>query len=271
MQIQNISIQNYLLVWGIFLISLFSFLNPTATSNLDIITATVTWVFNICLPLVILTTLQVQLQNINLFNQVNSWLKIVLVALFATLVFTPLAISFDQFFDEREYSRINSNEFWLEYLAEFTAILFPLTLCWLIINAPFLLRLNFNPLNEIIPKPDSNKSAAILAKNTSSFIAKISKRIGTDIIYMKSELHYTKVVSATGKELILYNFSEAMQEIERLVEGVQIHRSYWVAKEYIFKVTNQELILLSGEKIPVSRRKMAEVKKYFSRLSKNHK
>jgi len=265
MQIQNISIQNYLVVWSIFLIGLFSLLNPAATSSLGIVEATFTWFFNICIPLIILTTLQVQLQKFNLFNRVNPWVKIVWVALATTLLFTPLAIWFDQLFEERETLRIYSNEFWRDYLSEFTAILFPLTLCWLIINAPFLLRLNFNPTNEIAPEPDLDKSDAKLPENNNSFLAKVSSKIGIDIIYMKSELHYTKVVSTTGKELILYNFSEAMQEVERLVVGVQIHRSYWVAKKYISKIINQELILLNGEKIPVSRRKLKELKKFIAK------
>ena len=264
MQIQNISIRNYLVVWGLFLVGLFSVLNPAATNTLGVIEATLTWTFNICVPLFMLATLQIHFQKITLFNRANPWIKIFWVSLATTFLFTPLAIGFDALFGLDAAALNTPYDFWITYLKEFKAIFLPLTLCWFIINAPFLLNLNFNSLSEntLNAAPLSNlKDHAEFQK---SIFAKIPQSIGNDVVYMTSELHYTKIITAHGKVLVLYNFSDAISDVERSIEGIQIHRCYWVAKKHILKVKQQELVLLNGEKLPISRRKISKLKKILT-------
>lgn len=261
MQIQNISLRNYLVAWSFFWVGLFGVLNPAATNDLNFIEAMLTWVFNICVPLIMLTVLQIHFQKLTLFNKINPWIKIFWVCLVTTFVFTPFAIVFDMLLVNDRPDFIFPDNFWNLFIKEFKAIFFPLTLCWFIMNAPFLLNLNFNSLSE--DNVDLNQFSK-LKKNLEfqkSILSRIPIHMGNDIIYIASELHYTRVITTKGKVLILYNFSDAISDIEHSIDGVQIHRSYWVAKKHILKLINQELILSNGERLPVSRRKIANLKK----------
>jgi len=77
-----------------------------------------------------------------------------------------------------------------------------------------------------------------------------------DVLCLKAEDHYLRIYSSAGEALVLFRFSDAITPLSNTL-GLQVHRSYWVAKAAITKSTykNQRhyLVLVNGQSIPVSR------------------
>jgi LytTr DNA-binding domain len=80
---------------------------------------------------------------------------------------------------------------------------------------------------------------------------------------VSSEDHYLRVHTNLGEELILMRLADAVRELDG-GGGLQVHRSWWVAKAAVRDVKRQggkvSLVLPSGKEVPVSRSFMAEAK-----------
>jgi len=76
-----------------------------------------------------------------------------------------------------------------------------------------------------------------------------------DILAIKAEQHYVKVITPEKNYMVLYRFSDAVNEISNQ-PGQQVHRSFWVGRDAIktvhAKAKDFYLLLENGEKIPVS-------------------
>ena len=87
---------------------------------------------------------------------------------------------------------------------------------------------------------------------------------------LKSELHYLQVVTDSGSALILYNLSDAVAQMPPAL-GMTVHRSYWVAFDAIEAFNRRgrqgELRLVNGERVPVSRNRLAEVEQALAAAS----
>ena len=80
---------------------------------------------------------------------------------------------------------------------------------------------------------------------------------------ISSEDHYLRVHTSNGEELILMRLSDAVHDLKD-VDGLQTHRSWWVATQAISEVKREngrvELILKTGVSAPVSRTYQGAVK-----------
>jgi len=76
-----------------------------------------------------------------------------------------------------------------------------------------------------------------------------------DVIAVKAEQHYIKVVTAGKTYMVLHRFGDALHELEGS-EGLQVHRSWWVRKNAILRVRQNarkmNLVMESGAEVPVS-------------------
>ncbi|WP_337658750.1 LytTR family DNA-binding domain-containing protein [Sphingorhabdus sp. Alg231-15] len=83
------------------------------------------------------------------------------------------------------------------------------------------------------------------------------------IIALGVEDHYVRVHSAERAEMLLMRLSDAIGEMEPL-EGMQIHRSWWVARDAITGTKregrNLRLTLFGGLEVPVSRAYVTKLK-----------
>mgnify|MGYP000737107345 CR=1 FL=1 len=77
-----------------------------------------------------------------------------------------------------------------------------------------------------------------------------------DIYAVSAEDHYLRIHTSAGEELILMRLTDAIRELDG-VEGLQTHRSWWVAKDGLADAlrANGKLVLKlkSGAEAPVSR------------------
>lgn len=73
--------------------------------------------------------------------------------------------------------------------------------------------------------------------------------------------HYVEAVTDRGAILIHMRFSDALAELAGY-PGAQVHRSYWVAKSAVARVTRQGRKLVietrAGRRLPVSKSHEAE-------------
>ncbi len=84
-----------------------------------------------------------------------------------------------------------------------------------------------------------------------------------ELLALIVEDHYVDIVTSRGKTLVLMRLADAIREAEP-VEGLQIHRSHWVARSAVTRAVRVEgkllLELSNGLRLPVSRSALAEVK-----------
>lgn len=80
--------------------------------------------------------------------------------------------------------------------------------------------------------------------------------------YLKAEGNYVDVIGATSHQLLAYRFSRAVEEFGLI--GIQVHRSYWVARDAVCHVArsgkNTVVVLKSGRTVPVSNRYLLAVR-----------
>lgn len=79
---------------------------------------------------------------------------------------------------------------------------------------------------------------------------------GAEVWAVESEDHYLRLHTSKGQDLILMRLADAVVELEG-VEGAQVHRSWWVAREAIAEARRGDgratLTLKDGSEVPVSR------------------
>lgn len=82
------------------------------------------------------------------------------------------------------------------------------------------------------------------------------KIMGGTIWALEAEDHYLRVRTSKGSDLILMRLADAIPELDGL-EGAQVHRSWWVARDGVAEVRRDgprvTLLLKDGAEAPVSR------------------
>lgn len=83
-----------------------------------------------------------------------------------------------------------------------------------------------------------------------------AKLRGAEVYAVQAEDHYLRLHTSKGQDLILMRLADAVAELEGL-EGAQVHRSWWVAKDAIAEAERGNgratLTLTNGAVAPVSR------------------
>lgn len=79
---------------------------------------------------------------------------------------------------------------------------------------------------------------------------------GAEVWAVEAEDHYLRLHTSKGQDLILLRLADAVAELEG-IEGAQVHRSWWVARDAITDAKRADgratLTLKDGAEVPVSR------------------
>lgn len=79
---------------------------------------------------------------------------------------------------------------------------------------------------------------------------------GAEVWAVEAEDHYLRLHTSQGQDLILLRLADAVAELDGL-EGMQVHRSWWVARDAIADAKRGDgravLTLKDGSEVPVSR------------------
>jgi hypothetical protein len=106
------------------------------------------------------------------------------------------------------------------------------------------------PASTLTPGPMAGQAGA-------PFMDRLPVRLRTAELWaVQSEDHYLRVHTSAGQEMILMRLADALKELAA-VEGLQTHRSWWVAKQGLADISKGSgklvLTLKSGIEAPVSR------------------
>lgn len=98
-------------------------------------------------------------------------------------------------------------------------------------------------------EPDATPEAALLTR--------LPAHSRAELLHLRMQDHYVEVHTAAGSELLLLRFRDALREVES-VNGLQVHRSHWVARNAVAGVERRRggrvvLRLVNGTRVPVSR------------------
>ena len=87
------------------------------------------------------------------------------------------------------------------------------------------------------------------------FLRRIPRKIAGNLLCLRTEDHYLRIHTAAGNDLILFRLKDAVAELAG-AKGMQVHRSYWVARDAVELVEKSgrktTLILKNGLRVPVS-------------------
>jgi len=116
-----------------------------------------------------------------------------------------------------------------------------------------------------VPATASDPVAAPVsaASPSNPLLDQLPAELGSEIIALEMEDHYVRVHTMLGSALVLMRLRDAMALIAD-VEGMQVHRSWWVARAAVEDVLrdgrNIRLKLARGIEAPVARAKIADLR-----------
>lgn len=94
-------------------------------------------------------------------------------------------------------------------------------------------------------------------------LRRLPSRLGYDLLCLSMEDHYVRLHTVRGSALVLMSLSQALEEVGGL-EGLQVHRSWWVARRAVEGVIedgrNLRIRLKGGIEAPVSRASVARLR-----------
>ncbi|MBS0472233.1 MAG: LytTR family transcriptional regulator DNA-binding domain-containing protein [Proteobacteria bacterium] len=105
-------------------------------------------------------------------------------------------------------------------------------------------------------QPVETHAASPSAARPAIFARFPAKLRGAALHAVQAEDHYIRLHTSAGSDLMLLRFSDAMAELDG-IEGAQIHRSWWVARDAVAGASREDgrlvLVLPGNLRAPVSR------------------
>lgn len=101
------------------------------------------------------------------------------------------------------------------------------------------------------------KAASVEGPAPVRFLDRLPPKLrGAQLWAVEAEDHYLRLHTSKGQGMILLRLADAVSELEGL-EGVQVHRSWWVARDAVTDIKRGDgratLTLKDGAQVPVSR------------------
>jgi len=107
-----------------------------------------------------------------------------------------------------------------------------------------------------VPGAASLAGESDVTKPAAALLARLPAPKRGELHHLRMQDHYIEVHTDKGMEMVLLRFRDALQEVEG-VEGMQVHRSHWVARAALDGVERRDgrvtLRLVNGARVPVSR------------------
>ena len=228
---------------------------PTALSFVQ-------WQLQTVLPMALLIASHVLLSNLSWFVGLNAWWALSISGFVGATLFAPLALLIDLWLESTQ-----SDDLLGELAEEWMSVVPPVAICWLALNAPWVLgfRLEKHDHPDLARQSEERSPAPPDRDNgpePAGFMAMLPPEIQGRLILLKSELHYLRVVTENGSSLILYNLADAIAQLPA-DSGLSVHRSYWIAFDAVGSLTRRGrqglLRLCDGSEVPVSRSRLASV------------
>ncbi len=106
------------------------------------------------------------------------------------------------------------------------------------------------------PDAPQQPTHAVPLRQHPALVERLKPENRGSLLHVSVQDHYVIVQTSRGREMILMRLSDARKETDP-VDGLQVHRSHWVAKAHVREVLRQNgkrvVVLADGVEIPVSR------------------
>lgn len=234
-------------------------IGPSASEGLGTLNTMAFWAAHVIPAIALLAATQIALGQIDRLSNLPPILQVLLSAIVASFLFAPIALGIDGLM-AGEGARDDADEALLILLvSEFSHFFVPFVLIWTLINAPSLTQLERTGLRteeEPVPVEPTVPTATSDAADHLEFWSRVPGRMGRDLVALSAELHYLRVYTTVGETLILFPFGRAVDLLQS-ANGMQVHRSHWVALDHIDEVINRDgrttCKMVAGPSLPVSR------------------
>lgn len=261
----SVSVERYFFFSSLALVVVFAWMEPAGSAGISFGQGLIFWTIqiSILIPLLIATQHSVS-HYITLTTPQAPWIQTAISGVVAAILFVPVGYLLDMAFAIPE-DEASTGIVW-GLLDEAAGVVVPVTVTWLALNAPWILRLDFSKRHIEPATPGLDKQGAETsskAQHRTRFLQELRSRTSGDLISISSELHYVRVATTDSEVMFLYNLKDALEELPADV-GVQIHRSHWVSREHVRDLSRKnggwECTLSNGKRLPISRRKYSEIK-----------
>ncbi len=269
---------------------LFAVLDPSPSAGLGLTTRLFFWLLHVYGGLAILVLVQNWLDRVGALRR-RPWLAVTLAGLVGALLFAPLALGLEGLFGQQEdfdgkgAEQLAQTGFFGELLSEASETAPAFIVTWIVLQLPWLLRLDFRSRaptrpeskSEPVAEPESESKTEAEPEVESQpeevlgvdldFFTALPEALGRDVVALTSELHYLRVKTPRGNALVLYNLKDAVADLETHFAGLQVHRSHWVARDHVQRLVRRgsgwACELSTGDLIPISRRKARMAREVF--------
>lgn len=236
-------------------------IGPSASEGLGTLNRMAFWAAHVVPALILLAATQMALGQIKRLSALPGLLQVILSATVAAILFSPLALGIDGLLAGEAAIDDDGGSLLARLVSELGHFFVPLVLIWTLINAPSLLQLERGGVRsrtEGAPPPEAAPPDELV-----EFWSRIPGRLGRDLVALSAELHYVRVYTTEGDTLILFPFGRAVDVLQDQ-NGMQIHRSHWVALNQIDEVVSRDgrvtCQMIGGLTLPVSRSYRAALK-----------
>lgn len=131
----------------------------------------------------------------------------------------------------------------------------PLSAMWILFGPVLLVSLALTAINMLLEMRRAPETH--IGPQPPKFLDRLPPKLrGADVWAVEAEDHYLRLHTSKGQDLILLRLADAVAELEG-IEGAQVHRSWWVARDAIADAKRGDgratLTLKDGAEVPVSR------------------
>lgn len=236
----------YLATTGVVLAAFLALLDPAPSRGLGPAARAGFWLLHVLGPLALAQAATIVLTRRIDVGGLRGWAVIAAGGAVAAVLFAPAAALVDLALQEPSGDDLTP----AAVASEAAALLVPVTLAWTAINGSRFLRLG-----------DRSAAAEVAVdRGAPAFLGRLRPGLGADIVALSAELHYLRVHTALGDDLILYPFGRAVAEMPEGA-GLRVHRSHWIARGHLTRIERSgsagRAVLGTGLEVPVARSRMA--------------
>jgi hypothetical protein len=207
----------------------------------------------------------------------SPWLIVLMGGTLGAMAFTPFALGIEALMPAAQ--AVDPDDDWLDRLeargggfaviGEFLQVYPSYIAAWLLLQSPELMdslkrRLPPAAVDEPAPEvplaPEPSQAQA-QAQCEPGLLTQLPRHLG-DTIAIRADLHYLHVTATQGEATVLGTMAAVDRELND--RGLRVHRSFWVATAHVRRMVKGPYgwtcELSDGSRVPVSRRRVSEVK-----------
>ena len=239
------------------------------------------WALQIGVGLTILQTILYLMSRVDSKGRMPLWSLVAMSGLCGSVVLAPIYwligeglmqqfMGFAETIDTDELRSVERTLGWAALVEEWLEISGPVIAGWALISWPRLQGL-LPPLvqktNRSVDEPLAalSQEPKVIEVSVRSWREALPKKLGDDVMAVKSELQYLRVWTTRGAALVLGSLQEV--EDEEGSAGMRVHRSWWVHARHVRTVGRRGEAaiceLSDGREVPISRRRKADAIERF--------